>query len=61
MASTRNKNNFNNYCHSQAELQKHRNYVIQPMKRMNDKPAFPKLEYLDLSQQFVMQYASRLN
>ena len=25
MASTRNKNNYNNYCHSQTELEKHRN------------------------------------
>ena len=43
MASTRNKNNYNNYCHAQAELEKHRKYVIQPMKRINDHSAYPNV------------------
>ena len=43
MASTRNKNNYNNYCHSQAELTKHRNYLVEPMKRINDHSAYPNV------------------
>ena len=43
MASTRNKNNYNNYCHSQAELKKHRNYLVEPMKRINEKSAYPNV------------------
>ena len=43
MASTRNINNFNNYCHSQSELKRHRDYVIHPMKRNHHEPAFPNV------------------
>ena len=43
MASTRNKNNYNNYCHSQAEITKHRNYLVEPMKRINDHSAYPNV------------------
>jgi hypothetical protein len=43
MASTRNINNFNNYCHSQSELKRHRDYVIQPMKRSHNNPAYPNV------------------
>ena len=43
MASTRNINNFNNYCHSQSELKRHREYVLQPMKRIHHSPALPNV------------------
>ena len=43
MASTRNINNINNYCHEQTELKKHRDYVIQPMKRSHSNPAYPNV------------------
>ena len=43
MASTRNINNFNNYCHTELEQQKLRIHVINPMKRVNQEPAYPNV------------------
>ena len=43
MASTRNINNFNNYCHSQSELKRHRDYVIHPMRRFHSNSAYPNV------------------
>ena len=43
MASTRNINNFNNYCRSELEQQKLRTHVINPMKRINQEPAYPNV------------------
>ena len=43
MASTRNINNITNYCYTQLEQQKWRAHVTQPMRRVNQEPAYPNV------------------
>ena len=43
MASTRNINNMVNYCHQELEQQKLRSHIFQPIKRINESPAYPNV------------------